>query len=1135
MLAPTLWKTAKLRALFALFVTERGRVFSQAQVAEQLWPDSEDGLALVRRRISDLRHILEPELKRASLSRYIVRRAHGYCFNPEADCWVDTEEFTRCEHEGREGERAGNWVAAIEAYRRAAQLYHGDFLAGDEGEWVQQARSFWRERFLYVMTRLAECYAQLGQYPYALEACRRALQVDPLYEEGHYRLMLYHAQRGESAHALRVYEDYRRRLAHDLGLSPSSQMEELRRRIIQGAVPGRAPLPLLEPPPSALASLPFVGREAERAQLQKHLQDARSGHGCLVLLSGEPGVGKTRLAQEVLREVQSQGALVLWGRCREGVSPYLPLAEALRDQLSIVQYRDIAAVKPVWLAEIVALVPEMRTLLPQIPQNPSLEPQQAQWRFFEAVAQFFAGLAQSPRFEQKPLVLWLDDLQWAATDLLDLLEHLCHRIAHAPVCVVGAYRSTEITPQHPLSKKLIVGCKQSRHIVLSRLPYAELERLLAQLGLRDADFCRLIYRESQGNPLFLTVILRSLFDKKILTIAPSGRWVCKERVSTEEFGARELKDLMQQRLARLSPSEYRLLQCAAVLGESFSEEFIRWLWGGSEKKLSQSLSALCDAGLLTLSGPGLRYDFAHDRFREIVYDGTSPAERRLLHRRVAQAIERLYEPELAEHCAQLAFHYDRAEEWPAALRYSLSALERAVARYHYETALQMAEIGLRAAQRLAQPETIFKVLLKRAAIYHRLGRRTEQKRDLKALFALKSKLGKKLSVSLEIAAYHARAVFCRAVGCYNEGVDAARQMLALLQKTNNRSQEAKALLLLGSCYWVWGRYTQALHYAQRARALSKALTDQESLGDALHLLGQIHAHTGAYSDAGRYYRSALQVRRKIGDQSGVAYSTNNLGNHYRAVGGYQKALDAYQQSLALYEEIGHEQGRGRVLSDIADLYCYLGSYEKSLQYAQEALEIQEIVRDLDNKAQTLMVKGHALEGLGQVHKALRCYQQAKVLFERVRDVRGVCHTLYALGTIELKLAQYSQALRSYTVALSQLEVIGARDSQIGCLASMGLAYLKHKQKAQALACTQQAVDLLERGFGYIAPQETYFAHYQALRAHGRHATAKKYLQKAYDEVMRRAQSIRDRELRESFLGRVEANRAIVEAWQSAHL
>ncbi len=236
LIPPKLWKTTKLHALFALLITERGRVFSQAQLAEQLWPDSEHGLALVRRRISELRHILEPELKRGSQSQYILRRSHSYYFNPKADCWVDIEEFARAEREGHERERVADWSGAVKAYSVAEQLYRGDFLAGDNDDWVRNHQDHWRGRFLYVMTRLAECYNQLGQHQAAIEVCHRALQVDPLYEECHRQLMLYHYQRGESAQALRVYENYCRRLAHELGLSPSLHMEELRRRIIQRAM-----------------------------------------------------------------------------------------------------------------------------------------------------------------------------------------------------------------------------------------------------------------------------------------------------------------------------------------------------------------------------------------------------------------------------------------------------------------------------------------------------------------------------------------------------------------------------------------------------------------------------------------------------------------------------------------------------------------------------------------------------------------------------------------------------------------------------------------------------------------------------------------------------------------------------------
>ncbi|MCL6546973.1 MAG: AAA family ATPase [Bryobacteraceae bacterium] len=582
LIAPRAWKTAKIRALFAMLISERGRVFPQAQLAEQLWPDSEDSLALVRRRISELRYILEPELKKASLSRYILRRSHGYCFTPKADCWVDTEEFARYEQEGREGERTGNWPAAIEAYKKASQLYQGDFLAGDEGDWVYLMRGHWRERYLYVMTRLAECYSHLGQHQEAIEVCRCALQVDPHYEEGYRRLMLSHYHRGERAQALQVYEDYRRRLADELDLSPSPRMEELRQQIIQG----RVSVPTGPPPesdlvPYSLAQLPFVGRETESAQLQKYLQDAQAGQGRLVLISGEPGVGKTRLAQEVLRKSQRDGALVLWGRCREGAaeSPYLPLAEALRDAISHFRYEDFAPIKPLWLAEIAALVPELRPLLPQLPQNPTLAPHQAQWRLFEAVAQLFSGLARSPRLA-KPLVLWLDDLQWAAPTLLNLLDHLCHRLAESPICIIGAYRSTEVTANHPLYKKLITGCQQSHHLMLSRLPYAAIQQMLSQVGPKlPPEFCRFIYHESEGNPLFVTMLLQELFHRRIVTVAADGGWVCPKIDRLRPFTAQGITALFRQRLARLSPTEESVLHLAAVIGRDFDYELLRAAWG----------------------------------------------------------------------------------------------------------------------------------------------------------------------------------------------------------------------------------------------------------------------------------------------------------------------------------------------------------------------------------------------------------------------------------------------------------------------------------------------------------------------------------------------------------------------------
>jgi predicted ATPase len=943
--------------------------------------------------------------------------------------------------------------------------------------------------------------------------------------------MLYYYLRGERAKALDAYEGYRHRLAEEMGLSPSPQTEELHRKILEGTLPGPQKSPLPDFPAPYSLHLPFVGREAESAQLRKYLQDAQAGHEQLVLLRGEPGVGKTRLAQEVLQEVRRGGALVLWGRCREDAteSPHFALAEAIRNGLFHLLYEDLAPIRPVWLAEIGALVPELHKLRPALPQNPPLTPRQAQQRLFEAMAQFLWGLAQSPRFA-KPLVLWLDDLQWATPALLELLKYLCHRIAEQPICVVGAYRSTEVTAKHPLHQKFIKRRKQSHHVMLPRLSYSAIEQLLAQLGLKCSDLCRSLYNESMGNPLFMTVMLRSLLDRKIVTVTADGRWVCQKTDTSKFSSAQELGELIQQRLARLSLSEQRLLQLAAVLGTSFSEEFVKQLWGRSGNELSKSLSALCDAGLLAIQGPGLRYEFAHDRFREIVYDGISSDEKRLLHRRVAQAIERCYGPNISDCFGQLAFHYDRAQEWQPALRYSLKALEQAHVRYHHDEALRMAEIALRAAEKLAQPHSIFKILLRRIEAYHQLGRRPEQERDLKALFKLKNKLGKKLSASLEIEAYRARAVFCRVVGCYSESVDAAQQMLTLLHKTKDRSQEAKALLLLGTCHWALGQYARALESAQRARRISHTLGDHQGVGDALHLLGQIHAHTGALRQALRCYQGACRIRCETGDQPEVAYSLNNIANTYRALGNYQKALEAYNQSLVLAEEIGDEQRRGVVLSDLGDLYGHLGDYERSLQYAKEAHAILKSVRDPENLAQNLMITGRAHQGMRQLPQALKSFQRGLVMFERLHDVRGACHALDEIGAIELELSRARHALQTYQLALSRLQGLGTRDLEIECLMGMSYAYLRLGQKARALTFSQRAIELLETSGEYAYHQRVCFVHHLALQANDHHAKAKKYLQKAHEELLRRAQSIRDRALRESFLSRVGRNREIIATW-----
>jgi len=397
------WRTAKIRTLFKILISERRRVFSHADLTQWLWPEGNLAPASLRKRISDLRRILEPDLRQGARSHYVLQRPHGYCFNAEADCWVDIEEFAHAAGAGRERERAADWAGAIAAYESAVQLYRGDFADEEDEDWAREARNHWRAQYLEVLARLAECHARHGHFQQAIESCRRRLETDRYNAGGCHDLILYLLHSSDRAQALMAYETFRSILMDELGLRPSPRMQELYQQVLRGVLP---PLPFqpstLHPPRSTLshpeplplshspAYLPFVGRGPELARLHEHVARSKGSKGQLVLIGGEAGIGKTRLLQEALKKLHEDGALIFWGRCRHVTedTPFKPFAEALDEALDHLTREDLVAVRPLWLAELAALSPRVRALAAPLPENPPLSPEQARWRLFEACVQF---------------------------------------------------------------------------------------------------------------------------------------------------------------------------------------------------------------------------------------------------------------------------------------------------------------------------------------------------------------------------------------------------------------------------------------------------------------------------------------------------------------------------------------------------------------------------------------------------------------------------------------------------------------------------------------------------------------------------------------------------------------------------
>ena len=446
--------------------------------------------------------------------------------------------------------------------------------------------------------------------------------------------------------------------------------------------------------PTATGADPFIGREREMAELTTALDGALEGRGGLVMLAGEPGIGKTRLTEELTAIAKARGALVSWGACYEGGSapPYWPWTQVIRSLLTEPSEAVMNALETRG-AVIADIVPEIDDMLPDMQPAPEVDPTQARFRLFDSVTSFLNEVAIS-----QPVILVIDDLHWADRSTLELLEFVARDVATRPMLLVGSYRDMELSRQHPLSETLatLARARGFRRIPLRGLGSEDVGRLVEAVGgIRPPPaLIDEIHDRTEGNPFFIVEVTRDLAREAAVR---GGNFDSVGSFRIPE-GVREAIGI---RLNRLSEECNRVLQTAAVVGREFDFALLA--------ALSQELSedALLDvteeaivAGVIRVaSGTNERYEFTHALIQQTLAEELTQGRRVRLHIRIVEAMEELYVDHLDEHVVELAHHCAEAETVVGeekVVRYSRMAGERAAAAYAWVEARAYFEQALAA-------------------------------------------------------------------------------------------------------------------------------------------------------------------------------------------------------------------------------------------------------------------------------------------------------------------------------------------------------------------------------------------------------------------------------------------------------
>ncbi|MCX6047719.1 MAG: AAA family ATPase, partial [Chloroflexi bacterium] len=732
------WHTRQARQLLKILITERPRPVSTDRLIEILWPESTPNAAAttLRSAINALRNVLDPTRRNRAPSAYIVTETPGYAFYEHTAIWLDVSEFeqllNQAEHTPDETARRPLLEAAID-------LYKDDYLISDPyADWAQNERERLRERYFTALLQLAELQANVEQYAAAITTCRRILARDEVRENAYQALMRYQAESGDSAAALLTYERCRTILTEELGADPNPLTQLWHQRILNGEIKPRTTDPLRQPPnrqptpatePTSSISSPgvelpqqtllpllderfidlFVGREFESEQLAARLQDAMLGKGNLVLLEGEAGVGKTRLAYHSLQQAVAAGATVLSATCQllERRLPFAPLADGIGRYLQALPDLALHQLPTASLAQLTQIIPSLQDRLPDLAAWPNattlrsdLHSDEHRQRLIDGIVAFLTTLARA-----RPLVLFLDDLHWADADTLAVLSRLSQRLNDLPLFCLLAYRSEDLAENEALTTLLhaLKRLRQHQIIGLARLNPHQVQALVQGLTGRPADesteLALQLYDATQGNALFVTEALRDWQERQAASAPAINQNPIPEPPLWTLHRNQRVQEIIGERIERLPEMAKNVLQLSSVINRDFSLELLE---SAASTDPMDGLEVLLKRKFL-LERPDERLDFSHQVVRQVAYASMSTLQRRRLHLRVAEALVRLQRSQTLP--GEIAFHYGQAGAGAqqAFAHYSVLAGEKLLRTFGFRQAVEAFDQALLILEQPAEP------------------------------------------------------------------------------------------------------------------------------------------------------------------------------------------------------------------------------------------------------------------------------------------------------------------------------------------------------------------------------------------------------------------------------------------------
>lgn len=936
----------KSRALL-YYLAAQGVSISREHLLSVFWPDHDRAAAqqLLRTTLHGLRNLLGNDL--------LVSK-ESLDLSPEVA--VDVREFEAL---------LATSPLDLPALENALALYRGDFLADFSlpgvaafENWAVTQREHYRRLAVRGYTVLSRLYEGAHSFADALNALDRALLIEPLQEDLQQAALRLHYLAGDRAGAIRRYDQLRKLLDEQLGVPPMIETRELYQLIITDKLSG-ADQPAVDAPRRPLASspvdsrpiLPFIGRNSE-------LQTLRSlaGSRKLAMIEGEPGIGKTRLANEFIGSIDVI-PLVSAARELEGSLPYLPIIEALRALIIRPDWPMLSAelhasTQAIWLSEVARLLPD---LAGKAGSAQTLLQSAEEARLWEGVHQFLLGIAR-----RKPVLLFLDDLQWADAATLALLDYLVRQPSAAPLSFLAAARP--VPPRSPAAALIQVLARENRiaRIELNRLELDEVTAIARHLAPKNVEpLSDWLMRSCEGNPFVLAELIRDIYQQGILRADGS---IDLEALPGSPIVPQTVYGLIQARLERLSGAARRILDAAVAVGRSFEFDLVARAAGLSEDAALDALDELRVAGLVHPLD-GNRYTFDHNLTMEVAYREVGEPRHRFLHRRVAEAMEGFYSKRRLENASgSIAFHFFESGAPERAAPYARLAARMAMQLAAWKEAIDFYEMALSG----AAPDQQWELYMALGEAHFQASEYFQAVETLQKALQVAQKRGDQKGVELTKLSL-AQSLLLQAR--YDEVID----LVSEVSRADEPARAMQAEIVWGTALSVEGSDLQeAAAHLNRAASFCGGEGNAESLAQIKFELGSIAAQQGDLVSAIALYREALEMANQSTSETGFNFQIlahNNLAYHLLLLGD-GSAENYARQGLKLAREQGNLGLQPYLFSTLGEISLANGEIDVAERYFREGLTLAEKLAMPERIAGLTANLGLVAQQLGQTMLAI---------------------------------------------------------------------------------------------------------------------------------------------------------------------